>query len=97
MTKWVKVELDHDMESRQFSLKIDGREMSAVRSYEIKATVDEIPTITLTLVARELVVNGVYHPAFNTLDSTSESVRAAIVEHDKEKVDAQAEVGISPH
>lgn len=70
----VSVELNHDVKNSQFSLKIDGREMRGVRSYEIKASVDELPTITLTLIAGELVVNGVYHPKYNTIDSAVDPV-----------------------
>ena len=64
----VRVDLAHDQKNYQFSLKIDGREIQGVRSYEIKAAVDEMPTITLTLFAQEIVVNGVYHPEYNTID-----------------------------
>jgi hypothetical protein len=70
----VSVDLTHDQKNHQFSLKIDGREVRGVRSYEIKASVDEMPTITLTLIAQDIVVNGVYHPEYNTIDGAADHV-----------------------
>jgi len=68
-----KVVLNHDFINRQFDLKIDGRSLSGVRSYEIKASVDEIPTITVELLVSSLEVNGQFDPHFVTLDTVNEN------------------------
>lgn len=68
----VNVDLSHDFKAGKFDLKIDGHAIGGVRAYAIEASVDELPTITLTLIAQEIRVNGVYHPEYNTIDGLND-------------------------
>ncbi len=62
------VHLVHNQQNRTFSLMVGDKEIKGVRSYSVKAGVDEITSVTVEIITDKVWIDGVFTPANVTFD-----------------------------